>query len=168
MSGSSDICHACWHAYPTRDTEAWLRPDCCPRCLAPRRRGVVFTPTTIEAWLLCLYGHPASYEKHGVLEHVLRAQARDEETVHAVLNEIRNLDIPNFIASINVRREEWFGFDLVDLDQALADLAAEARQGILSWRLDQIERRCVAILQNERRHHEWLLQERRNEKSQVP
>lgn len=123
------------------------------------------TPAAIEAWLLGLYGHVASVEGHGFLEHVLRAQARNEEAVHAVVNEIRNLDIPNLITSIEMQKSASFEFDRLGLDQALADLDAEYRLGILAWRLDQIESRIVEILQAEQRHHEWLLQERCNEHS---
>jgi hypothetical protein len=109
-----------------------------------------------------LYGHVASVQGHGFLEHVLRAQARDEEAVHVVVNEIRNLDIPNLITAIEMQKDALFGFDLWGLDQALADLDAEYRSGILAWRLDQIEGRIVEILQAEQRHHEWLHQERCN------
>src|SRR5690606_13611700 len=86
MSESPHTCHVCSHAYQTRDSEHRLRPSCCPRCLAPRRRRLVPTPTAIEAWLLGLYGHVASVEGHGFLEHVLRTQARSEEAVHAIVN----------------------------------------------------------------------------------
>jgi hypothetical protein len=165
MSEPTHTCHVCSHAYQTRDAAYLMRPHCCPRCLAPRRRLLVCTPTAIEAWLLGLYGHDASVEDFGFLEHVLRVQALDEKAVRAVLDEIRKLDIPNLITSINTQKEALKSFDLLGLDQALADLGAESQMGILAWRLDQIEHRSVAILQAERRHHERILQERCNDPS---
>lgn len=153
-------CRVCSFVYETRDTEEEWVPRCCLRCLAPRREVLESTPAAQEAWLLGLYAHPASIEDFGFLEHMLRARARDEANVQSVVDGLRNIDFHRLIDSVSARKDWLYGFDVLGLDQAIRELVAEYQAGILAWRLDQIERRAVTLLQAERQHHERILDDR--------
>jgi hypothetical protein len=172
MSEPSHTCHVCCHVFPTEDESDWLQPPCCPQCLAPRRMlspdrheippsaHLELSPSPFAAWLLSLYGHIESIETYGYLDNLLRTQARDEATVRAVLDGIRAIDIEQLVARLSAPRDSLSWYQSQGLDQALVDMVAESKAGILEWRLEQSERRAVAMLQAERRHHEAFLSER--------
>lgn len=133
---------------------------CCPRCLAPFKRGLSPDAATARGWLLGLYGHNASLGDHGPLVSVLLTRCRDDREILACVDLVRTVQPAEVVARWRSAPPPPNSLSSLGLDRALEQLEADHAAGVLAWRLDQIARHCTSALARERGYYERSYRER--------